>query len=292
MARIFKALVCDGQIALTVIKSTDIVNKAIGYFSLSPVAAAALGRTLSMCSIMGYDLKGEHDCVTVIINGGGDVGVITATAAAGGNVKGYVTNPAAESFINEHGKLDVRRAVGTNGKITVIKNLGLKDPYVGTGELVSGEIAEDFANYFAVSEQTPCGVALGVMIERDGSCSSAGGVFATVLPNADDEAISRFEEVFGKLSNVSALMRDKTAEQFAEEHFGMLGLEKTNEGSCAYVCGCNRKKIDKALLSLQKQDVDELVAERGEVEVVCQFCNKKYRYTKEQAYKVCGFKED
>lgn len=289
MAEIFNGLVCDGDIAVIVIKSTDIVNKAIGYFSLSPVAAAALGRTLSMTAIMGYQLKNSDDYLTVVINGGGPIGTITATAAAGGNVKGYVDNPQTESFINDKGKLDVRRAVGTDGGMTVIKNIGLKEPYVGTSKLVSGEIAEDFANYFATSEQTPCGVALGVKIAPDGSCVSAGGVFATVLPGADEQSISRFEKVFSPLSNVSALMEGISAAEFADKVFGELGLKKLEEATCAYVCDCSREKIDKVLVSLQKSDIDELIAERGEIEVVCQFCNKKYIYTKEQAYKVCGF---
>lgn len=289
MAEIFKGLVCGDEIALTVIKSTDIVNKAIDYFTLSPVAAAALGRTLSICSVMGYELKNDGDCLTVVINGGGDIGVITATASSDGNVKGYVGNPNVESFINQYGKLDVKRAVGTNGKMTVIKDIGLKDPYVGTSEIVSGEIAEDFANYFATSEQNPCGVALGVKIDADGSCISAGGVYASVLPFASEDSISRFEQVFSRLSNISGLMDGISAEQFADKYFGELQLKKTDSAVCGYVCDCSREKIDKVLLSLQKNDVDELVAERGEIEVVCQFCNKKYIYTKEQAYEVCGF---
>ena len=279
MAEIFKGLVCNDEIALTVIKSTDIVNKAIGYFDLSPVAAAALGRTLSICSMMGYELKGEKDYLTAVINGGGDIGIITVTASSSGNVKGYVTNPRVESHINSFGKL------------TVIKNLGLKDPYVGTSDLVSGEIAEDFANYFATSEQTPCGVALGVKIGKDGDCLSAGGIFASVLPFASDESISAFEKVFSSLSNVSALMDGKSAEAFAQETFASLGLRKIDSASCGYVCDCSKDKIDKVLISLSKQDVDELIAERGCVEVVCQFCNKKYIYDKQQAYEVCGFEK-
>ncbi len=291
MAEIYKALACNDEISLTVIKSTDIVNKAIEYFNLSPVAAAALGRVLSICAIMGYELKHDEDYMTVVINGGGDIGVITATASSSGNVKGYVTNSGVESFINEYGKLDVKRAVGTQGKMTVIKNMGLKDPYVGTSEIVSGEIAEDFANYFATSEQTPCGVALGVKINSDGSCISAGGIFASVLPFATDESIDRFEKVFANLSNVSQLMYGKTAEEFAKEYFCTLGLKEIDKSTCAYVCDCNKEKIDKVLVSLQKNDVDELIAEKGEIEVVCQFCNKKYKYNKQQAYEVCGFKE-
>lgn len=180
MAEIYKALVCNDEISLTVIKSTDIVNKAIEYFNLSPVAAAALGRVLSICAIMGYELKHDDDYMTVVLNGGGEIGTITATASSNGNVKGYVTNPCVDSFLNEFGKLDVKRAVGTNGKMTVIKNMGLKDPYVGTSEIVSGEIAEDFANYFSTSEQTPCGVALGVKVGADGTCICAGGVLSLI----------------------------------------------------------------------------------------------------------------
>ena len=289
MAEIINGVVCGGEIAVTVIKSTDIVNKAIEYFELSPVAAAALGRTLSMASIMGYGLKNDGDHLTVVLNGGGPIGTITVTAAAGGNVKGYADNPKVESFINDKGKLDVRRAVGVNGSMTVIRNTGLKEPYVGTCGLVSGEIAEDFANYFASSEQTPCGVALGVKIAPDGTCVSAGGIFASVLPGASEESVSAFEKVFSPLSNVSALMENKSAERFASDVFGALGLKILDRRQCGYVCDCSRDKIDKVLTSLQKSDVDELIAEKGEIEVVCQFCNKKYIYTKEQAYKVCGF---
>ena len=176
-----------------------------------------------------------------------------------------------------------------NGSMTVIRNTGLKEPYVGTCGLVSGEIAEDFANYFASSEQTPCGVALGVKIAPDGACVSAGGIFASVLPGASEESVSAFEKVFSPLSNVSALMENKSAERFASDVFGALGLKILDRRQCGYVCDCSRDKIDKVLTSLQKSDVDELIAEKGEIEVVCQFCNKKYVYTKEQAYKVCGF---
>ena len=291
MAQIFKGLVCDGEIAVTVIKSTDIVNKAIEYFELSPVAAAALGRMLSISSIMGYELKHEDDNLTVVLNGGGDIGVMTTTASSNGNVKGYVTNPLVESFINEKGKLDVKRAVGTHGKMTIIKNMGLKDPYVGTSEIVSGEIAEDFANYFARSEQTPCGVSLGVKISPDGSCVSAGGVFASVLPFASEESISAFEKVFSPLSNVSTLMADISAEEFAHKYFDEVGLKPIDKTECAYVCDCSREKIDKVIVSLQKADVDELIELDGQIEVVCQFCNKKYTYNKQQAYEVCGFNE-
>ncbi len=289
MAEIINGVVCGGEIAVTIIKSTDIVNKAIGYFELSPVAAAALGRALSMASIMGYGLKNDGDYLTAVINGGGPIGTITVTALAGGNSKGYVDNPKVESFINEKGKLDVRRAVGMSGSMTVIKSIGLKEPYVGTCNLISGEIAEDFANYFASSEQTPCGVALGVKIAPDGSCVSAGGIFASVMPGASEENIAAFEKIFAPLSNVSALMENKSAEQFSEDVFSSLGLKILDRHQCGYVCDCSRDKIDKVLTSMQKSDVDELIAERGEIEVVCQFCNKKYCYTKDQAYKVCGF---
>lgn len=289
MAEIYKGLVCDGEIAITVIKSTDIVNKAIEYFNLTPVAAAALGRMLSISSIMGYELKHDDDYLTVVLNGGGDIGVMTTTASSNGNVKGYVTNPLVESFINEKGKLDVKRAVGTQGKMTIIKNMGLKDPYVGTSEIVSGEIAEDFANYFARSEQTPCGVALGVKIAPDGTCVSAGGVFASVLPFASDKSIDDFEKVFSPLSNVSDLMADISAEEFAHKYFDQLGFKAIDKTECAYVCDCSQEKIDKVIISLQKSDIDELIEQDGQIEVVCQFCNKKYRYNKQQAYKVCGF---
>ena len=289
MAQIYKGLVCDSEIAITVIKSTDIVNKAIEYFNLSPVAGAALGRMLSITSIMGYELKHEDDYLTVVLNGGGDIGVMTTCATSNGNVKGYVTNPLVESFINERGKLDVKRAVGVDGKMTIIKNLGLKDPYVGTSELVSGEIAEDFANYFARSEQTPCGVALGVKISPDGTCVSAGGVFASVLPFASDKSIDEFEKVFAPLSNVSHLMADISAEEFAHKYFDQLGFKFIDKAECGYVCDCNQEKIDKVIISLQKSDIDEIIEQDGHIEVVCQFCNKKYRYNKQQAYQVCGF---
>ena len=275
MAQIFKGLVCDGEIAVTVIKSTDIVNKAIEYFELSPVAAAALGRMLSISSIMGYELKHEDDNLTVVLNGGGDIGVMTTTASSNGNVKGYVTNPLVESFINEKGKLDVKRAVGTNGKMTIIKNMGLKDPYVGTSEIVSGEIAEDFTAYYALSEQIPTAVALGVRIGKDLKCIGAGGVIVQAMPFASEKALKKAEEIILTITNVSELVETIGAEGIMDKYFSCTEFENFTP---QYKCLCSRENTERILASLGKKECMDIINEEGEIKVDCEFCNTVYTF--------------
>jgi molecular chaperone Hsp33 len=289
MAEILKALICDGGAVVTVIKSTDIVNKAIKLFDLSPVAAAALGRTLSICSMLGKDLKNDGDKMTAVLNGGGEIGTVTVTASSNGNVKGFVENPHATTY-SKNGKLDVGRAVGTDGRLTVVKNLGFDEPYVGSSDLVSGEIAEDFAAYLSQSEQMNCALSLGVLIGKNGRCISAGGVFAKILPGAADSAVTQTEEAFAKMGNVSGLFEGRSAEGVVMTAFDNCNPQIIERGTSTYKCDCSKKRIDKVLATLSKDDIDEIILDRGFIEVVCEFCNKKYTYDKESAYKAVGIK--
>ena len=282
MKNLLKAILADGQATVTIEDSTEMVQKAIETHALSPVAAAALGRTLTMTSMMGASLKNETDYLSVTIKGDGPLGSIVACGNADGCVKGYVDNPQAMTESVNH-KLNVGAAVGKNGKITVIKDLGFAEPYIGTGRLVSGEIAEDFANYYAVSEQQPCLVALGVLENPDGSCASAAGVFVQVLPFAEEETLQALEAIAAKLGNVSGIMQNDTPRGVLQRYFGELKPEITEEKETAFRCDCCRERIDRVLLSLGEKDVAEILAQQGKLEIVCHFCNKKYEYTQEEA---------
>ena len=288
MGKMVKALLCDGEVTITLLKSTNIVSKAIDLFDLSPVAAAALGRTLTMTSLLANDLKNKDDKMTVIINGNGEIGAITVTATNNGKVKGFVGNPQVQTFSTKNGKLDVAKAVGIDGKITVIKNLGFDQPYIGTGTLVSGEIAEDFANYLAQSEQVACAVSLGVLIGTSNECISAGGAFAQVLPGVKKETINKIEEVFSKLNNISSQFDNCATKEFLYLYFGHLQPVILSEKNWIYKCDCEKRRIDRVLKTLTKRDVDEIVCEKGAIEIVCQFCGKKYLYSKDDAYGVLG----
>ena len=288
MGKMLKALLCDGEVSITMLKSTDIVAKAIGLFNLSPVAAAALGRTLTMTSLLANDLKNADDKMTVIINGNGEIGALTVTATNNGKVKGFVGNPQVQTFSTKNGKLDVAKAVGVDGKITVIKNLGFEQPYIGTGTLVSGEIAEDFANYLAKSEQVACAVSLGVLIGTSNECISAGGAFAQVLPDAKKESITKIEEVFSEINNISSQFNNLTTKEFLYNYFGHLSPNILCEKSWIYKCDCGKRRINRVLKTLSKKDVDEIINEEGFIEISCQFCGKKYLYNKNDAYGVLG----
>ena len=285
---IVRAMAANQQIRAFAITSKEMVEYARAAHNTSPVATAALGRLMSAGAMMGVMMKGDKDVLTLQMKGTGPLRGVTVTSDSKGNVKGYVDNPNADVPPKAKGKLDVGGAIGI-GVLNVIKDMGLKEPYNGTCELKTGEIGDDLTYYFATSEQTPCGVSLGVKIAPDGTCVSAGGVFASVLPFASDKSIDEFEKVFAPLSNVSHLMADISAEEFAHKYFDQLGFKAIDKSECGYVCDCTQEKIDKVIISLQKSDIDEIIEQDGQIEVVCQFCNKKYRYDKQQAYQVCGF---
>ena len=279
MSILTKAII-QNSIIVSAVESKDIVNKAIKLHNLSPIAAVALGRALTMAALMGKELKNDADYLTVTIDGGGPLGKITVCSDAIGHVKGYVDNPLLDTILREDGRMDVGKAVGSDGQLTVIKDIGMKQPYVGTSKLISGEIASDFAYYFATSEQQPCGVTLGVGLDNK-SCKSAGGVFVQVMPGCPDELLFRLETIMYAMDEMSYQFDGSTAKEVINRFFGQFEPVFTESVEVVYKCNCGKRKIDRVVKSLGKDEADSIVEEMGQVEVCCHFCGKKYAYDKE-----------
>ena len=284
MSILTKAII-ENSVVVSAVESKDVVNKAIKLHKLSPIAAVALGRALTMAALMGKELKNDQDYLTVTIDGGGPLGKITVCSDALGHVKGCVDNPVAETILREDGRLDVGAAVGHDGQITVIKDIGLKQPYVGTSQLLNGEIATDFAYYFATSEQQPCGVTLGVGLDQH-QCKSAGGVFVQVMPNCPQELLFQLETVMYAMDEMSYQFDGSSARDVINRFFGQFELQFTEEVEVSYKCNCGKRKINRLVKSLGKDEADSIVAEMGSVEVCCHFCGKKYVYDQQAVDKL------
>ena len=281
--QIVRAITSDGLVKASAITGTELVERARQIHRLLPVATAALGRALMGASMMGDQLKEEKGTVTLRIKGGGPLGTITAVSDHLGNVRGYVQNGMVDFTEKAPGKLDVGAAVGSQGTLTLIRDMGLKEPYVGTVELLSGEIAEDLAAYFVESEQIPTACALGVLIGTDQSVTSAGGYLIQLLPGAGEEIIGKVERGVARVGSVSrALEHGMTARELLEQVLSEFRLEILEEHSVEYRCYCSRARVETALISLGRQELEDMIREQGQAEVTCQFCDKVYRFTKEE----------
>ena len=278
-----RATAGEAQIRAFAVKTRDTVEEARKAHSTSPVVTAALGRLLTAGAMMGMMLKGEKDMLTLQIAGDGPIGGITVTADALGHVKGYAKNPQVMIGANEKGKLDVAKAVG-KGILRVIKDMGLKEPYVGQTVLESGEIAEDLTYYFANSEQVPSSVGLGVLMDREtNTVKQAGGFIIQLMPFADEETISRLESNLGKVDSVTKLFEEgKTPQQLLELLLEGLTPEILEEGPVEFFCNCDKERVEKALISLGKQELEELIAEGKEIELNCHFCGSSYVFSVEE----------
>lgn len=271
----------DGAIRVFVAITTDIANKAQQIHKTYPTATAALGRTLTAAAIMGAGLKNENDNITIQFRGDGPLGTMVAVTNEKSEVRGYVENPFVDLPLNKKGKLDVGRAVG-KGRLSVIRDLGLKEPYVGQVPIVTGEIAEDLTYYYASSEQIPTAIGLGVLVDTDNSVINSGGFMLQLMPEADEETAAVLEEKIHSIPPITKMLSDgMTAEDilfFITDGFDMLMENKAIIPE--YYCPCSVKKMEKALISIGKEELEKLIEEQGEAELTCQFCDNKYNFSK------------
>lgn len=264
----------------------DTVNKAFEYHKTSPVMTAALGRTLTGAAMMGSMLKGENDLLTITVKGDGPGAGLTVTADSKARVKGYVYNPAVDMPLKPNGKLDVAGALGF-GNMTVIKDLGLKEPYVGQIPLVSGEIAEDLTYYFAKSEQVPSAVALGVLVDRDYSVKQAGGFIIQMLPNAEDEMIDALEEKMRTLPSITQMLEQgMSCEDIMNETVGSFAPVVMDKIPVEYYCNCDRERVEKALVSVGRDELEDILKKDKQATLHCHFCNKDYHFSEEDIRKI------
>ena len=283
MDQIVRMMTRDGAVKAMAITGRDLTERARQIHKTLPVATAALGRTLMACSMMGDMLKGEDDSLTLRINGGGPLGTITAVSDSSGNVRGYVQNGQVDLPRKGPAKLDVGAAVGRDGYLTVIRDLGLKEPYVGSVALVSGEIAEDLTSYFVESEQIPTACALGVLVDRDQSVLCAGGYILQILPGADGAVIDRLEEAVGKRGPVTEVLRGGAdARALLERLLDGMEPELLERSPVTYRCYCSRERVERAIVSMGAKEIQDMIDAQGEAEVTCQFCDQVYRFSREE----------
>jgi molecular chaperone Hsp33 len=283
MGKLIRAITTDGCVVAYGIDSKDIVNAASGVHKPSAVVTAALGRLLSAASMMGAMLKGASDSITVRLDGDGPSGRLIAVSDSSGNVRGYVENPMVELSLNPLGKLDVSGAVGKTGMLSVIKDLGLKEPYSGRVPIISGEIAEDITSYFAQSEQIPTICALGVLVDRDLSVKASGGYIIQLLPFADMAIIDRLEQNLKKLKPVSAMLDSGlTPLDIIRLVLDGFEVELMDERQVDYRCTCSRDRVETALSSLGSNELQGMIDEQGGAEVYCHFCGRNYRFGVEE----------
>ena len=279
MDKLVRCISTDGTLVIMAAETTDMVEKSQQIHKTSAVTSAALGRLLTASSLMGSMLKGETESITLRINGGGPSGTVMAVSDSFGNARGYVQNPVVEIPLNEKGKLDVAGAVGTDGSLTVIKDLNLKEPYVGQIPLVSGEIAEDITSYYAISEQIPSVCALGVLVNPDLSIKAAGGFIIQLLPTALDDTIDAVERCISGIPSVTSMLCDGLIpEDICKKVLGEFDLDVLDTSNPKYKCNCSRERVEAALISTGVQSLEELSAEEN-TEVCCQFCEKKYNFS-------------
>lgn len=283
MDQIIRVIAKDAPVKAMAITARDTVERTRAIHDCWPVASAALGRLLMAASMMGAVLKAEDGSVTLRVRGGGPLGALTAVSDSGGNVRGYVQNPAVDVPRKAKGKLDVGAAVGGEGDLTVIRDLGMKEPYIGSVELVGGEIAEDIAAYFVESEQIPTACALGVLIAPDQTVQAAGGYLIQLLPGADDAVVSAVERGVARLGAVSARL-DGGMEplELLQEVLADFELEVLETTPIEYRCYCSEERVSRALISLGREELDKLIREQDGAELTCQFCDRVYRYSGDQ----------
>lgn len=273
--RISRIMLFQGRGIVTILSTTDLLNEAIRIHKLTKTSAAALGRVLTVAAFISSGFKSQKYSMSITIDGGGPLGKIVATGNYGAKVRGYVQHPGIDLPLRKDKKINVGKAVGKDGFLTVIKDFNMKKPYGGEIKLVSGEIAEDFAHYFAKSEQLPTAIALGVLMKKD-KCISSGGIVIQPMPNAKEEDIQKLEKVAGKFSNISAILDEKTHEEIVDEYFKDCEPVVLTPSYPEYACTCSLDKIKKVVKMLGRREAEQIIKEQGKIEVHCKFCNKFY----------------
>ena len=287
MEKLVRLISRDGDLTVIATDSTDIVREAHRIHGTTNVCSAALGRLLTAASLMGATLKGDDNSLTLRISGNGPAGSVIAVSDYKGNVRGYISNPAVSLPLNEKGKLDVAGAVGADGTLTVMKDLGMKEPYIGQIPIVSGEIAEDITSYFAVSEQIPSVCALGVLCApKTGEIITAGGFLIQLLPTATDETIDKVEKGLSGKPSVTRMLTDGlSATEIAEKVLPGFTLEVLDESETEYRCNCSKKRVETALISMGADELKKM-SEDETTEVCCHFCDKKYTFSSDEIRRI------
>lgn len=288
MDKIIRCITSDGAIMASAIDASDIVFTAKKLHNLSRSSTAALGRLLCAASIMGNMLKQKDAFINLRVLGDGEMGAVVAVADSSGNVRGYVENPDCKTEYYPNGKINVAQAVGKNGNLSVMRDYGTGDPYIGQVELVSGEIAEDITNYFATSEQIPSVCALGVLVDKeDGEVLLAGGLLIQLLPGAYDKAIDKLEQNVQKLEPVTTMLaKGMSILDICKTALDGFEVEVLDENPVNYVCSCSREKLERYFMTMSDDDIRSMAAEKGYAEAVCQFCNKRYEFSKDDLEKL------
>ena len=280
--RIVRAISSDGFVKAAAVCSREMTERARQIHKTLPVGTAALGRTLAAASMMGNALKGEGASLTWQITGGGPLGTVLAVSDPEGNVRGYVSNPGVDLPLRADGKLNVGAAVGNEGTLTVIKDLQMKEPYVGTIDLLGGEIAEDVAAYFVESEQIPSACGLGVLVDRDQSVRAAGGYLIQLLPGADEDTIIKVEGGIMAAGSVSAILdKDPDPENLLRTVMSDFDIRILESSEVAYKCYCSRERVERALISLGTEELEGILNEQGSCQLTCQFCDEVYEFSTE-----------
>ncbi len=283
MDKLVRAITSDGAVKAVAVTTKDLTEKVRNIHKTLPVATAAIGRALAAASMMGNALKEENASLTLQIKGGGPLGTVLAVSDHLGNVRGYVQNPQVDLPLRADGKLDVGAAVGAEGTLTVIKDLGMKEPYIGSVGLLGGEIAEDLAAYFVESEQIPTACAMGVLVDRDQSVRAAGGYIVQLLPGAGEDVIAKVEGGVLAAGPVTALLdQNADPEALLRTVLSDFEVEILETSPIGYQCYCSRDRVERALISMGVSELEDLLAEQGGCELGCQFCDQVYRFTGEE----------
>lgn len=282
MDRIIRATAADGFVKMAVITARESVERARQIHGLSPTACAALGRTLCAASLLGQALKEEDASLTIRINGGGPIGSVVAVSDSAGNMRGYVDAPRCELPLRADGKLDVGGAVGRDGMLTVSRDLGLREPYIGSVALVSGEIAEDMTAYLLESEQVPSACALGVLVDTDRTIRAAGGFLVQLMPGAEESLIDKLEENIFLMDQLTTVLDQDGAEALFSQVLKGFDWHTVGEYPVSYRCPCTRERVERALTVIEPEELEEIAAEGRDVSVSCQFCDRIYTFTPQE----------